>query len=126
MISYHGDEAIDWFGLSRLWIQTVGCAVTTSRIDSLNRTKTLNENFTPARLLLVILHIDFFVYCTYNNINRTLRTSQRCAPGETFFIRRYFLNEVKSHLSYEGQIDKLYKKGYFIESFIIVAHPRIA
>ena len=90
MTSYRGDEAIDWFGFSRLWSQTVGCAVTTSRIDSLNRTKTLNENFTLARLLLVILHIDFFVYCTYNNINRTPRTSQRCAPGETFFYTEIF------------------------------------
>lgn len=43
MTSYRGDEAIDWFGFSRLWSQTVGYAVTTSRIDSLNRTKTLSE-----------------------------------------------------------------------------------
>ena len=83
-------------------------------------------NFQELEIILVILHVDFFICYTYNNINRTPRTSQRCAPGETFYIRRYFLNEVKSHLSYEGQIDKLYKKGYFIESFIIVAHPRIA
>ena len=34
MISYRGDEAIDWFGFSLLWSQTVGYAVTTSRIDS--------------------------------------------------------------------------------------------
>ena len=26
--------------------------------------------------------------------------------GRHFFIRRYFMNEVKPHLSYEGQIDK--------------------
>ena len=43
MTSYRGDEAIDWFGFSRLWSQTVGYAVTTSRIDSLNRKKTLSE-----------------------------------------------------------------------------------
>ena len=43
MTSYRGDEAIDRFGFSRLWSQTVGYAVTTSRIDSLKRTKTLNE-----------------------------------------------------------------------------------
>ncbi len=43
MISYRGDEAIDWFGFSRLWSQIVGYVVTTSRIDFLNRTKTLNE-----------------------------------------------------------------------------------
>ena len=65
MTSYRGDEAIDWFGFSRLWSQTVGYAVTTSQID-------------------------FFVYCTYNNINRTPRTSQRCAPGETFFYTEIF------------------------------------
>lgn len=29
--SYRGDEAIDWLGFSRLWSQTVGYAVTTSR-----------------------------------------------------------------------------------------------
>ena len=40
MTSYRGNEAIDWFGFSRLWSQTVGYAVTTSRIDSLNRRKT--------------------------------------------------------------------------------------
>ena len=51
MISYRGDEAIDWFGFSLLWSQTVGYAVTTSRIDSLNRRKTLSESFASARLL---------------------------------------------------------------------------
>ena len=40
MTSYRGNEAIDWFGFSRLWSQTVGYAVTTSRIDSLES----NEN----------------------------------------------------------------------------------
>ena len=49
MTSYRGDEAIDWFGFSRLWSQTVGYAVTTSRIDSLNRRKTLSKSL--ARLL---------------------------------------------------------------------------
>ena len=51
MISYRDDEAIDWFGFSRLWSQTVGYAVTTSRIDSLNRRKTLSESLASARLL---------------------------------------------------------------------------
>ena len=51
MTSYRGDEAIDWFGFSRLWSQTVGYAVTTSRIDSLNRRKTLSESLASARLL---------------------------------------------------------------------------
>ena len=51
MISYRGDEAIDWFGFSRLWSQIVGCAVTTSRIDFLNRKKTLNE----ARLIKIYI-----------------------------------------------------------------------
>ena len=51
MTSYRGNEAIDWFGFSRLWSQTVGYAVTTSRIDSLNRRKTLNESLASARLL---------------------------------------------------------------------------
>ena len=51
MTSYRGDEAVDWFGFSRLSSQTVGCAVTTSRIDFLNRTKTLNESFASAGLL---------------------------------------------------------------------------
>lgn len=51
MTSYRGDEAIDWFGFSQLWSQTVGYAVTTSRIDFLNRTKTLNE----ARLVQIYI-----------------------------------------------------------------------
>ena len=51
MTSYRGDEAIDWFGFSRLWSQTVGYVVTTSRIDSLNRRKTLSESLASARLL---------------------------------------------------------------------------
>ena len=49
MTSYRGNEAIDWF--SRLWSQTVGYAVTTSRIDSLNRRKTLSKSLASARLL---------------------------------------------------------------------------
>mgnify|MGYP006978221539 CR=1 FL=1 len=40
--------------------------------------------------ILAILHIDIIICYTYSNINRTPRTSQRCAPGETFFIRRYY------------------------------------
>ena len=51
MTSYRGDKAIDWSGFSRLWSQIVGYAVTTSRIDSLNRRKTLNESLASARLL---------------------------------------------------------------------------
>ena len=51
MTSYRGDEAIDCVGFSRLWSQTVGYAVTTSRIDSMNRTKTLSESLAFARLL---------------------------------------------------------------------------
>lgn len=51
MTSYRGDEAIDWFGFSQLWSQTVGYAVITSRIDSLNRRKTLNKSLASARLL---------------------------------------------------------------------------
>ena len=51
MISYRGDEAIDWFGFSRLWSQTVGYAVTTSRIDSSNRRKTLSKGLASARPL---------------------------------------------------------------------------
>lgn len=51
MTSYRGDEAIDWFGFSRLWSLPVGYATTTSRIDSLNRTKTLNESLATAGLL---------------------------------------------------------------------------
>lgn len=51
MTSYRGVEAVDWFGFSRLWSQTVGYAVTTSRIDFLNRTKTLSESLASARLL---------------------------------------------------------------------------
>ena len=55
MTSYRGDEAIDWFGFSRLWSQTVGYAVTTSRIDSLNRRKTLSESLASARLLFCFI-----------------------------------------------------------------------
>ena len=51
MTSYRGVEAVDWFGFSRLWSLPVGYATTTSRIDSLNRTKTLNESLATAGLL---------------------------------------------------------------------------
>ena len=51
MTSYRGNEAIDWFGFSQLWSQTVGYAVTTNRIDSLNRRKTLSKSLASARLL---------------------------------------------------------------------------
>ena len=50
MTSYRGVEAVDWFGFSRLWSLPVGYAITTSRIDSLNRTKTLNESLATAGL----------------------------------------------------------------------------
>lgn len=53
MTSYRGDEAIDWFGFSQLWSQTVGYAVTTSRIDSSNRMKTLNEGSASGRALII-------------------------------------------------------------------------
>ena len=36
--------------------------------------------------------------------------------GRHFFIQRYFMNEVKPHLSYEGQIDKLREKGCIIDN----------
>lgn len=55
MTSYRGDEAIDWFGFSQLWSQTVGYAVTTSRIDSLNRRKTLSKSLASARLLFIFI-----------------------------------------------------------------------
>ena len=42
------------------------------------------------KIILAILHIDCFICYTYNNINRTPRTSQRCAPGETFFYTEIF------------------------------------
>lgn len=58
--------------------------------------------------------IDFFDLCAYNIINRTPRTSQRCAPGETFFYTEIFMSEVKPYLSYEGQINKLREKGCII------------
>ena len=51
MTSYRGFEAVDWFGFSRLWSPPVGYAITTSRIDSLNRTKTLNESLATVGLL---------------------------------------------------------------------------
>ena len=51
MTSYRGVEAVDWFGFSRLWSPPVGYATTTSRIDSLNRTKTLSESLATAGLL---------------------------------------------------------------------------
>lgn len=51
MISYRGDEAFDWFGCSRVRSLTVGYAGTTSRIDSLDRRKTLTGALRFARLL---------------------------------------------------------------------------
>ena len=37
-----------------------------------------------------------------------------CPRGD-IFLRRYFVNEVKPHLSYEGQINKLREKGCIID-----------
>ena len=58
MTSYRGVEAIDWFGFSRLWSLTVGYAKTTSRIDFINRMKTLNESLWLKRLELSIIEIN--------------------------------------------------------------------
>lgn len=53
MTSYRGIEAMDWFGHSLLQSQIVGYAVTTSRIDSSNRMKTLNEGSASGRALII-------------------------------------------------------------------------
>ena len=53
MTSYRGNEAIDWFGFSQLWSQTVGYAVTTNRIDSLNQRKTLSKSLASAKALIL-------------------------------------------------------------------------
>lgn len=58
MTSYHGVEAIDWFGFRRLWSLTVGYAKATSRIDFINRTKTLNESLGLKRKELNIIEIN--------------------------------------------------------------------
>ena len=54
MTSYRGVEAADWFGYSLLQSQIVGYAITTSRIDSMNRKKTLNEGSASGRALIFI------------------------------------------------------------------------
>ena len=87
MTSYRGDEAIDWFGFSQLWSQTVGYAVTTSRIDSLNRTKTLSKSLASARLLFIFIiksslsgdiSICDFVCCSaFTQTKRDYRENQR-------------------------------------------------
>ena len=87
MTSYRGDEAIDWFGFSRLWSQTVGYAVTTSRIDSLNRRKTLSKSLASARLLFIFIiksslsgdiSICDFVCCSaFTQTKRDYRENQR-------------------------------------------------
>ena len=77
MTSYRGDEAIDWFGFSRLWSQTVGYAVTTSRIDSLNRRKTLNES----RLLKIyVFEYTEIIAILQNTASNTIHQSVKyCA-----------------------------------------------
>ena len=87
MTSYRGDEAIDWFGFSRLWSQTVGYAVTTSRIDSLNRRKTLSKSLASTRLLFIFIiksslsgdiSICDFVCCSaFTQTKRDYRENQR-------------------------------------------------
>ena len=87
MTSYRGDEAIDWFGFSQLWSQTVGYAVTTSRIDSLNRRKTLSKSLASARLLFIFIiksslsgdiSICDFVCCSaFTQTKRDYRKNQR-------------------------------------------------
>ena len=53
LTSYRGIEVADWFGHSPLQSQIVGYAITTSRIDSLNRMKTLNESFVFGKALIL-------------------------------------------------------------------------
>ena len=53
LTSYRGIEVADWFGHSLLRSQIVGYAETTSRIDSLNRMKTLNEGFVFGKALIL-------------------------------------------------------------------------
>lgn len=87
MTSYRGDEAIDWFGFSQLWSQTVGYAVITSRIDSLNRRKTLSKSLASARLLFIFIiksslsgdiSICDFVCCSaFTQTKRDYRENQR-------------------------------------------------
>ena len=87
MTSYRGDEAIDWFGFSQLWSQTVGYAVTTSRIDSLYRRKTLSKSLASARLLFIFIiksslsgdiSICDFVCCSaFTQTKRDYRENQR-------------------------------------------------
>ena len=87
MTSYSGDEAIDWFGFSQVWSQTVGYAVTTSRIDSLNRRKTLSKSLASARLLFIFIiksslsgdiSICDFVCCSaFTQTKRDYRENQR-------------------------------------------------
>lgn len=87
MTSYRDDEAIDWFGFSQLWSQTVGYAVTTSRIDSLNRRKTLSKSLASARLLFIFIiksslsgdiSICDFVCCSaFTQTKRDYRENQR-------------------------------------------------
>ena len=87
MTSYRGDEAIDWFGFSQLWSQTVGYAVTTSRIDSLNRRKTFSKSLASARLLFIFIiksslsgdiSICDFVCCSaFTQTKRDYRENQR-------------------------------------------------
>ena len=87
MTSYRGDEAIDWFGFSQLWSQTVGYAVTTSRIDSLTRRKTLSKSLASARLLFIFIiksslsgdiSICDFVCCSaFTQTKRDYRENQR-------------------------------------------------
>ena len=92
MTSYRGVEAIDWFGFSRLWSLTVGYAKTTSRIDSQNRRKTLNESLASAGLLFFdkgddvcmsnnspgdISICDFVCCSAFTQTNRDYRENQR-------------------------------------------------
>ena len=55
---------------------------------------------------MAILHI-VFLFVIHIIILTGLPAPLNDVPqGRHFFIRRYFMNEVKPHLSYEGQIDK--------------------
>ena len=64
---------------------------------------------------MAILHI-VFLFVIHIIILTGLPAPLNDVPqGRHFFIRKYFMNEVKPHLSYEGQINKLRGKECIID-----------
>lgn len=74
----------------------------------------MGKKHTKKFKLLSHNRVDRGPWLAYNTSNRTPRTSQRCAPGETFFYRGHHMSTIKPHLTYDQQLQRLKDRGCII------------